>query len=147
MCFLWGNWQGFCRLKSHLLGLPTRCQVRDVTVIIKEQKAKVKFDTTGGVLIRFPAYMWWPFRRQSDPPSVLARLEECESTIRALRTSFREIENDWELTYRKMHNALSSLNMKQRASEKAVEAAQAPPVSTNGDPMTLMEARRRVLSR
>lgn len=94
--------------------------------------------------------MWWPFRRQPEPPSVFARLEHLESTVRGLQTSFKDIETDWELTYRKMHNALSSLNQKQRAAEKAVQAVEDAPERSNGHELTLMDvrsARSRVLSR
>lgn len=91
---------------------------------------------------------WWPFGRRSIPKSTEERLEECESTCRALKTAFKDIETDWELTYRKMHNALSSLNQKQRAAEKAVETLEDAPERTNVNEFTLMDVRRsRVLPR
>jgi len=126
-----------------------RCQVSDVTAIVQREEGLVKFDELVAVLVGLRALMWWPFRRQPESPSVLTRLEHLESTVRGLQTAFKDIETDWELTYRKMHNALTSLNQKQRAAEKAVQVLEDAPGKPNGaDPgMTLMEARRRVLSR
>lgn len=91
--------------------------------------------------------MWWPFRRQPAPASVYERLEACESTCRRLGTALKELDAEWEIVYRKMHNALSSLNMKQRADEKRAQAGEVAPGPTNGHELTLMDVRgaRRVL--
>lgn len=62
--------------------------------------------------------------------------------MRGLKTAFKDIETDWELTYRKMHNALTSLNQKQRAAEKAVQAVEEAPQPPYGNQITLMDVRR-----
>lgn len=75
--------------------------------------------------------MRWPW---SSPPavpkSIFERIEHCESTVRALGAAFKDIETEWESTYRKMHNSLSSLNQKARAAQKATQIDEDAPQTT-----------------
>lgn len=61
--------------------------------------------------------------------SVQTRLNDLESSVNALKSSFKGIEQDWESTYRKLHAARVSLNQKIRMAEKKDEEA---PGRTNG---------------
>jgi len=63
--------------------------------------------------------------------SVQTRLGELEETVKGLKSSFKNIEADWEATYRKLHAARVSINDKLRRAEKIDEDG---PGATNGHP-------------
>lgn len=70
----------------------------------------------------------WPFtQRKTELPSLQRRLEDCESRQNKLESDQRAIALEWETVYQKMHNALSSMNMKQRKLESLTEAPLEPP--------------------
>lgn len=75
----------------------------------------------------------WPWRPATPPPlDIFRRIEALESTCRALSAEVKGLDAEWEIVYRKTKNALTSLNQKARAEEKALQASQDAPGATNG---------------
>jgi hypothetical protein len=64
--------------------------------------------------------------------SVRSRLDDLESSVNSLKSSFKAIEADWESTYQKLHAARVSINQKLRMAERNAQDA---PGATNGNPV------------